>query len=59
MSHDASRIPDAEETDIALGKVDLSEAELRIVGGGLNPQPLPPGLRFETPLVPLPPPLRW
>ena len=28
---------------------ELNDAEIRIVAGGLNPQPLPPGLRVDGP----------
>ena len=41
-----------DELDTPSAPVELTEAELKAVAGGLNPQPLPPEMRF-TP-VPIP-----
>ncbi len=41
-----------QKRDICDAPRGLSQTELDAVSGGLNPQPLPPGIRFDP--VPLP-----
>jgi hypothetical protein len=50
MSHTERDPSDPREPRRASAPVELTEAELRVVAGGLNPQPLPPFVE---------PKLRW
>jgi hypothetical protein len=45
MSDDQKDAPKGDETKKETAEVELTESDLDDVGGGLNPQPLPPMVR--------------